>query len=248
MTRRNDRRPKMKKLTGFISLVIVCTSGCMGNFPRPLMFEEGYQSADVYEQEASPWDKKMSTSYAFSGWKKIQIAFSGGEPSMDQLQKAAEFFNKCWEFDHENYNAWWGWGIVFGLMAETDMRWNALAHLQDCIKCFEMAPVKNIPEEEWANFYMDFANACNGLGAYYKSEKENEKAGEILDRGRNLLTDILSKDRNVPGRFFFLLSVNCFYRDDYIQAQYYMQQAEGKNFSVPDSYQKELREKLERIK
>jgi hypothetical protein len=50
----------------------------------------------------------------------------------------------------------------------------------------------------------------------------------------------LDKKTNASARIYFLLSVNYFYRDDYIQANYYMQKAKEGSFSIPSLYEREL--------
>ena len=231
---------RIKYIIIFMANILIL--GCNMEFPRPLILEEKFPNSATWElnRKRNPKRfKNLSKTCASLGWSSLKSYHMHGK-YMYQLEQAANNFNDCWKYDSENYNSYWGWGIIFSILAEKETQKDALNNLLNSIKCFELTPVKNIPNDELVNFYMDWANVYNGLGAYYKKEQRNEDTKKMLDLSKDILLKLLDKKTNASARIYFLLSVNYFYRDDYIQANYYMQKAKEGSFSIPSLYEREL--------
>ena len=82
---------------------------------------------------------------------------------------------------------------------------------------------------------MDWANLCNGLGAFYDQAGEPQKAAQHLDKARLFLEKILKQSPD-NGRACFLMSANCFYRKDIPQAKKYAAKAAEHGFAIPDEF------------
>ena len=183
----------------------------------------------------------LSTESAKLGWDRIKRYQRDTDTGRDlYLKMAGSDFNMCWFFDPDNYNSYYGWAVVYGMRAESE---NASTEVElfltNSDRMFAMAAEHDIPSDEAAAFHMDWANLCNGLGAFYDQAGEPQKAAQHLDKARLFLEKILKQSPD-NGRACFLMSANCFYRKDIPQAKKYAAKAAKHGFAIPDDYRKEL--------
>ena len=207
------------------------------------MLDENYKNSEIWESNRKKDPKrfkKNSILCASSGWSDLYLYKTYGNTYY--LEQSAKNFNDCWKYDPENYNSYWGWGIV---IAEARACGRTSERLLTALKLFKMAKAKGIPAEEQANFDLDLANLYNGLGAYSILSGKSSAAAEYLKLSRDLLLPLLKENTSL-GRASFLMSVNYFFRNDFRQAEKFIQKAAEAKFPIPESYQKDLNAKLKK--
>ena len=159
----------MKSIFIAIALLLIC-SGCDSpavNNGVP------YQAASETEREKF---NELSDKYAMQGW--YQMLYS---PNPD-LDRAAESFNLCLRYNPDNYNAYWGLGVLRGLQAEL-----IFADPENCLKesieLLTEAMQKNIPEEEVKEIYDDFVMRHRSL-CRLCTEQVKQLAADVFDPNR----------------------------------------------------------------
>lgn len=182
----------------------------------------------------------LSNDNAKLGWHDI---FEGYYKSRDisDLKSAAMFFNYSWQWNPDNYNAYWGWGIIRGLQAElapdpqtVEIRLNeSIGFLQQTKDCA-------LPDGEADNLDLDLANAYNSLGSFYLGQHRPQAAAAVLNDAKTILESILGRRPN-HGRACYLLAANCLSRRDLAGAKLNAQNAVRNGFKIPESFLKEIK-------
>lgn len=158
------------------------------------------------------------------------------------LELAAKYFNACWKYDPDNYNAYWGWGIIRGEQATGFVSKDTCEKLLiQSVEFLNLALQKNIPEEEIPNLKMDLANVYNGLGAFYHSNGSPEQAKQQLINGQRILEEIINGFPD-NGRAYFLSAVNAYYQNNIIKAKEYSAKAQDLKFPIDPNFLKELQQ------
>lgn len=232
----------IKKLffIGCALAVMLSFAGCM-KWEEPEMLDKNYKDTPFRAQNREKNREKdiiYGQASAQSGWSWLH-EYLRTKNNTFYLKNAGRMFNMCWFFDPQNYNSYWGWGIVMGERATLANEKEAEKFLISSLELFQLASEKDIPATEKSKFQLDWANACNGMGAYDKQNHNIEKSQIILNKGKSLLLDVL-QEYPKNGRAYFLLSVNYYYRGDVSQAKQYANQALEYGFQLPDGYIDEL--------
>ena len=221
-TERHQHQILFLLLAGFILLM---TSSC--DFPS----NESLFSDPIFENPtAHKYEKGPSTSaYAYFGWlalKEYHDEISKGYRYSYNLIRAQFHFDLCWQFDPDNYNAYWGWAIIRkeqALLVQDQEK--AEQYLQDSIRYLKTALKMNtLPAEERIPLELDLANTYHGL----KNTESFETAHEILER--------LLQQYPEDGRIYQIYSFNAFYRRDYKKANEYRKKAESLGIAFPKEY------------
>lgn len=219
----------MKSIFIAMTLLLIC-SGC-----DSLTVQNGAPYQTVSETEREKFNE-LSDKYAMQGW--YQMLYS---PNPD-LNRAAESFNLCRRYNPDNYNAYWGLGVLRGLQADIPFS-DSEDCLKESIELLTEAMQKNIPEEEINNLKMDLANAYNGLGAYYREKGADNSACDKkppLTEAQNILKEIIAAEPG-NGRACYLAAVNAFYQDNIPLAREYSVKAQELKFPVDPEFLEELK-------
>lgn len=220
---------------GCVLSAILSFCGCM-KWEEPTMLDKNYKDTPfraANREKNRAKDIISSQQCAQSGWYYLHEYKRHKWTS--SLKNAGEMFNFCWRFDPENYNSYWGWGIVMGERASLVNEKEAEKFLISSLDLFQLASQKEIPPAEKNNFYMDWANVYNGVGAFFAQNDDTAKSLSALNKGKILLLDVLKKEPT-NGRAYFLLSVNYFYHNDITNAKQYADKALEYKFALPPEY------------
>lgn len=220
---------------GCVLSAILSFCGCM-KWEEPTMLDKNYKDTPfraANREKNRAKDIISSQQCAQSGWYYLHEYKRHKWTS--SLKNAGRMFNFCWRFDPENYNSYWGWGIVMGERASLVNEKEAEKFLISSLDLFQVASQKEIPPAEKNNFYMDWANVYNGVGAFFAQNGDIAKSVSDLNKGKILLLDVLKKDPT-NGRAYFLLSVNYFYHNDITNAKQYADKALEYKFALPPEY------------
>lgn len=107
-----------------------------------------------------------------------------------------------------NYNVYWGWGIIRGIHATmTKDQHLTEQYLLQSVDFLSMVPNYDCPVAELDSLNLDLANAYNLLGAFYMETAEKDKALAALDKAKKLL-DTLHNENPKNGRTLYLLAIN----------------------------------------
>lgn len=221
-----------KKFTVILFILInIGLCGC-NDAPQPIMLKkQQYDFTNKYDTEKL---KQLSEQSAKYGWYWLLY------DKKPNLKLAAEYFNACWQYDPDNYNAYWGWGVLRGEQATGLMTKDSCEKLLlQSIEFLNLALQKNIPQEEVPNLKMDLANAYNGLGAFYYSNDSPEQAKQQLINGQKILEEIINVFPD-NGRAYFLSAVNAYYQNNIIKAKEYSAKAQDLEFPIDPNFLKEL--------
>lgn len=227
---------------GCVLSAILSFCGCM-KWEEPTMLDKNYKDTPfraANREKNRAKDIISSQQCAQSGWYYLHEYKRHKWTS--SLKNAGRLFNYCWFFDPENYNSYWGWGIVMEERASLVNEKEAEKFLISSLDLFQLASQKEIPPAEKNNFYMDWANAYNGVGAFFAQNDDTAKSLSALNKGKILLLDVLKKEPT-NGRAYFLLSVNFYYRKNYRMAEKNADKAIKYNFKIPEKYLRELKER-----
>ena len=220
---------------GCVLSAILFFCGCM-KWEEPTMLDKNYKDTPfraANREKNRAKDIISSQQCAQSGWYYLHEYKRHKWTS--SLKNAGRLFNYCWFFDPENYNSYWGWGIVMGERASLVNEKEAEKFLISSLDLFQLASQKEIPPAEKNNFYMDWANVYNGVGAFFAQNDDTAKSLSALNKGKILLLDVLKKEPT-NGRAYFLLSVNYFYHNDITNAKQYADKALEYKFALPPEY------------
>ena len=230
-------------------------SGCSGcsSVPEPDFLADAPIGNKEYREANKMKHKMLSKECAISGWYYLGSYFNKNSwipetliPSINwsYVAQAMECFNDCWFFDNENYQAYWGAGVVRGVQATfTDDPLLAEKYLKQSAEFMLMAMKHNVPANQVNNLNIDLANAYNGLGAFYVKTSKKELADAYLASAREILFDVTKKEPQ-NGRAFYLLAATSFYQGKYAEAKQLAEQAKNKHFKVPDDFLKDLSSKI----
>ncbi len=220
-----------------LSVLVMALGGCSPTCEEPAMLwgkpQIAKNSADRIRFVT------LSNDNAKVAWHDLFAYYQSNDP--DDLNTAAMFFNYCWQWNPGNYNAYWGWGIIRGIQAQTAAD-PAVAEtlFNQSVNFFEQAKGCALPDSEADNLDLDLANALTGFGNFYLTQNRPQPAAEALAQAQTLLQSVLSRQPN-HGRTYYLLAANCFYRHDLAGARLNTDNAARNNFKVPESFLKELR-------
>ncbi|MFA5177575.1 MAG: hypothetical protein WC440_05475 [Candidatus Omnitrophota bacterium] len=146
----------------------------------------------------------LSRDAAQRGWK----AYYQGD-----LNTAIKRFNQAWMFDRENYEVYWGFGLIMGRRASQEAPETSL---KESIRFLQIANGKN-PKN--GRIIGDLAFSHTLLGYYYKSEqKKNKEAEEQFEKAGKLFADAFMADPKYPPTVANW-SVFYFYTGDFIKAK-----------------------------
>lgn len=184
-----------------LRVALLFIGGCISH-DLPLMFEGN----PYIPQERGENIKfnKLSQESAESGWKNIHLYYLTYDTFY--LKKAAEMFNYCWRWNPNNYNAYWGWGIIAGIQAERLQDPTKIKkQLDQAINLLQEAKQHDFPREERNN--LDLAKTYNDIASFYLSIGKEGKTIFVLEQSQKLVDQVLKIDF-YNGRAYFLLSVN----------------------------------------
>ncbi len=244
--------PNMIMVIGLAVILLAVCSGC-SSVPEPDFLADAPIGNKEYREANKMKHKIISEESAGLGWSYLGSYFNKDSwipesliPSINRpnIAYAMECFNYCWSFDHENYQAYWGAGVVRGEQATfTDDPLLTEKYLKQSVEFMLMAEKHHVPANQTNNLNLDLANSYNGLGAFYLQTSKKELADANLNSAQALLLDVTKKEPE-NGRAFYLLAVTSFYQGKYAEAKQLAEQAQNKHFKVPDDFLKDLAGKI----
>ncbi|MFA7231783.1 MAG: hypothetical protein WC071_10985 [Victivallaceae bacterium] len=193
-------------------------------------------------------NKRLCEECAQLGWYYLGSYFNKHSfiPAINRsyIGDAMQDFNWCWSFDNENYQAYWGTGVVRGVQATfTDNPLLAEKYLKQSVDFLLMAMKHHVPANQLNRLRLDLANAYNGLGAFYLQASKKKLTDANLKFAREILLDVTKKEPE-NGRAFFLLAATSFYQGKYDKAKQLAKEAQNRHFKVPEDFLKELSSKI----
>lgn len=197
----------------------------------------------AYKKGSATFEKnpKLSERYSSSAWRDINDYLATKKYTF--LVEAAESFNNAWQYNTDNYEVYWGWGVITGIKAEDRLFvWERIRGLKVSRELLEKAV--NCSQEPDEQLLLDLANAMTMLGASYISNGESQLAEENLNASRVILDKIAIQTTPSP-RVWGLLAYNAFYRCDYELSRKYVNEAEVKYAPVEKGFVAELNKKME---
>ena len=221
-------------------MLLLGSGGCV-TWEEPIML--GGKPNPIESPDVIQHYKDNSDFLAECGWSRLSEyqADNSWILHLYLLKDAAINFNSCWRWNPDNYNAYWGWGIVRGIQATLpDFEDSAELFLKQSITFLLDARKHDFPETEIDAFRLDLANAYNGLGAFYLDHGQPEKADTPLAQGEALLLDVIKTDSD-NGRAYFLLSANAYYRGNIKIAKEYVIKAKNLNYKIPVDFIDQLK-------
>lgn len=251
---------------GLVLLISVC-AGC-SSVPDPAFLTDAPNNK-VYSAADQMKYKRLSNESAQLGWYYLRSYFNKDSfvPAVNRsyIADAMQNFNWCWSFDNDNYQAYWGAGVVRGVQATlTDDPALAEKYLKQSVEYLSLAMKHHVPENQINNLNLDLANAHNGLGAFYlqasKKELDISNAGGAfyaqapkkalaetnLNSAQTILLAVIKKEPE-NGRAFFLLAATSFYQGKYDEVKQLAEQAKNKHYKVPDDFLKDLSSKIKDV-
>ena len=211
--------------------VVICSSLCLAlmsvacfNFVSPLdipSFEEDPNEVRRYDT-----DQEKSAAYAKNGWSALNLYRTNHD--LTNLAYAKHVFDCCWLYNRDNYNAFWGWGIVRTEDAKRESDPEKIEQrLLDAVRYMEKAAImSSLPDAERTNLRLDLSNALNGLGSFYLQAGKPDSARMYLDEAFTLLETML-KSEPENCRIYEMLAFNAYYRKQYELARTYRTKAES---------------------
>ena len=238
---------KYKIITSF-SFGLVLTLACAGcRVPEPEFLTNVPHDNNQYSKAKQMKYEWLSEDSAHMGWWRLsnyhkRANFIPGFEKSD-LKYAMQNFNYCWSFNSENYQAYWGAGVIRGEQATlTDDPEFIEKYLKQSIEFMHIAFKHNVPAKQVNNLNMDLANSYNGLGAFYLQMSKPELTKTNLESARKLLLDVTQKEPE-NGRALYLLAVTAFYQGNFAEAKRLAEQSLSKHYKVPEDFLKDLAEK-----
>ena len=174
--------------------------------------------------------QRISSESCARGWKFLFQDMN--------LPSAMNEFNKAWRFNPDNYQVYWGSGIICSIQGEIKSADQEKFLNQGIIllkKALDLSENNNRN-----NIALDLANAYNGLGVMMLNNENRPKAIQLFDQSQEILSSVIKKDSK-NGRAHFLLSVTYFYKSDLSNAKREAKLALKNNFEIPEEYLKELK-------
>lgn len=171
----------------------------------------------------------LSRDAAQRGWK----AYYQGD-----LDTAIKRFNQAWMFDRENYEVYWGFGLIMGQRASKQ---DPETSLKESIRFLQMA---NEKEPKNGRIIGDLAFSHTILGHYYKSEQKNDKeAGEHFGKAGELFADAFKADPKYPP-IVANWSVFYLYTGDYQKAKSKADEAIDMGYEFSPDYLNDLKKHI----
>lgn len=174
---------------------------------------------------------------AMLGWYDLRQFRERNDPYY--LNSAIRTFNYCWSFDSENFQSYWGWGIIRGEQATlpefADRREQYLSQSVELLRMARMYA----PADQQFRLAMDLANAKTGLGWFYRSAGKAAEAETPLAESRELLQAV-RQTHPAEGRAYYLLAANAFYRGEIAEARQWAEQARGHGAALSPDFQRDL--------
>ena len=173
--------------------------------------------------------QRISNESCERGWK---LLFQD-----NNLPSAMDEFNKAWRFNPENYQVYWGSGIICSIQGENksvDQEKFLNQGITLLKKALDLSDKNNRND-----IALDLANAYNGLGVMMLNNENRPKAIQLFDQSQEILNSVIKEDSK-NGRAHFLLSVTYFYKSDLSNAKREAKLALNDNFKIPEEYLEEL--------
>ena len=238
--------PSIIMVLGFALLLLGCV-GC-SSVSEPAFLTDAPNDNKDHSVADQVKYKGLSNESAQLGWYYLGSYFNKDSfvPAVNKsyIANAMECFNYCWSFDNENYQAYWGAGVVRGVQATlTDDPLLAEKYLKQSIEFMLLARKHHVPANQSNNLSLDLSNSYNGLGAFYLQTSKKELADANLELARTTLLDVIKKEPE-NGRAFFLLAATSFYQGRYGEVKQLADQAKNKHYKVPDDFLKNLSSKI----
>ncbi|WP_288590850.1 tetratricopeptide repeat protein [uncultured Victivallis sp.] len=153
------------------------------------------------------------------------------------LPLAMNEFNKAWRFNPDNYQVYWGSGIICSIQGEIKSLAQEKFLNQGIILLKKALDLSNNNNRH--NIALDLANAYNGLGIMMLNNENHPKAIQLFDKSQEILNSVIKEDSK-NGRAHFLLSVTYFYKSDFSNAKHEAKLALNDNFKIPEKYLEKL--------
>ena len=206
------------------NLCLAMMSAACFNFVSPLdipSFELDLDKVPRYDV-----DQRRSAAYAEKGWSDLNL-YRTNQYSTN-LDYAKFEFDCCWHYDRDNYNAFWGWGIIRTEEAKRESDPEKIEQrLLDAVHYLEKtAKMSSLPNSEQTNLRLDLSNALNGLGSFYLQAEKTDSARMYLEESFFMLETML-KSEPENCRIYEMLAFNAYYRKQYELARTYWTKAES---------------------
>lgn len=152
--------------------------------------------------------------------------------------RAMDEFNKAWRLDPNNFQAYWGCGLVYGMIA--DEKGNRCEqYLQDSIKLLEKSRELVVADAAKRNVTTGLVDAYNKIGVFYLDRDNKDQADIYFAKSKQLLLDIIKADPSY-GYAHYLLSTVFFYQHDFSQAVKEAELAEKNGYTLPDDFKAKI--------
>ena len=226
-----------------MALLLAVCAGC--NYLQDPAFLTGTTiSRNNYTKSELIRYNALSNECANLGWSDLSKYFNNHSwiPAINKsyIGDAMRTFNMAWEFNPENYQVYWGSGIIRGVQATlVNDEIMTERYLKQSISFMLIAKKKKIPNSQKYRLNLDLANGYNGLGAFYLKYSKVKLANKNFELARDLLLDV-TKNKPDNGRAFYLLAVTLFYQGKYKESKQKLDQAIAKGFKVPEDFLKNL--------
>ncbi len=216
----------------FLLFFILLLFSCAEPLKEPCFVADKSQTG----HQSNAYAKQKSNELAKDGWHVLMRYINGSPKYIYDFIHAQDYFNYSWTWDHENYNVYWGWGIIRGIQATmTDDPHLVKKYLLQSIEFLSEVPKYNCPVTEFDNLNLDLVNAYNAMGEFYRKTNHPEESISILLKGQKLLEN-MEKTNLKNGRLYYLLAVNQFYQSKFKNAQRYVEKAQNLNYPIPDDF------------
>ena len=228
------------------AIAFLLLAGCSGcrSVPEPTFLTNAPINYNGYSKAELAKCKGLSEESAKMGWSFLASYFNRNNliPAFNRsyITDAMECFNYCWNFNNENYQAYWGAGVVRGVQATFTKDETLIEkYLKQSVEFMLLAEKHEVPAAQINNLHLDLANSYNGLGAFYLHVSKKEMADTNLELARTILLDVTKKEPE-NARAFYLLAVTSFYQNKFEEAKQESDQAQSKYFKVPEDFLKDL--------
>lgn len=229
-----------KSLCKFVPLLFtICfLSGCIGfviEKPNPISGKKSIPDMRHLTKAEIAHCKIMSDASADLGWNW----YSRGD-----FVEAMSSFNMAWDFNPNNYEPYWGFGLIQGKRASSSKDPDfAKQYFKQSVK-FLIKALALAPKEKRNVISLDLANAYIGSGAIDIHFNKQNKAEDHLKEAVKLVEKVL-KTETGNGRAYYLMSIShAFLGKINIKelnlARDYASKAERFGYKLSNSYKKEI--------
>ena len=219
-----------------ILLLLFGIGGCT-SWEDPVM-QSGTALVPENEEERARFHY-FSIISAQSGWYNLMDAYARSNNEL-YLKLAARSFNRSWRWNPENYNAYWGWGVIRGFQTyHTSDPAKIEELLKQSISFFEQALEHSIPDDKKNRLFLDMAYSYRTLGVLWAKMHDNEKSLSFMNKAKELI-DIVLKNDPQNARGYFFLSVHYYDQKNYKMAKLNADKAAEYGYEVTEGYKKDL--------